>query len=48
LPAARTAIASRIMAELQSVRRLCPASLVDELKTCAASPTSWCWARANI
>jgi len=33
LPAARTAIASRIMAELKSVRRLCPASLVDELKT---------------
>lgn len=33
LPAARTAIASRIMAELKSVRRLCPTSLVDELKT---------------
>ena len=33
LPAARTAIANRIMAELKSVRRLCPASLVDELKT---------------
>jgi hypothetical protein len=33
LPAARTAIASRIMAELKSVRRLCPDSLVDELKT---------------
>jgi hypothetical protein len=33
LPAARTAIASRIMAELKSVRRLCPASLVDELRT---------------
>jgi hypothetical protein len=33
LPAARTAIASRIMAELKSIRRLCPASLVDELKT---------------
>ncbi|MGH6869904.1 MAG: hypothetical protein ACREHE_00220 [Rhizomicrobium sp.] len=33
LPAARTAIANRIMAELKSVRRLCPNSLVDELKT---------------
>jgi hypothetical protein len=33
LPAARSAIASRIMAELKSQRRLCPASLVDELKT---------------
>jgi len=33
LPAARTAIANRIMAELKSQRRLCPASLVDELKT---------------
>jgi hypothetical protein len=33
LPAARTAIASRIMAELKSVRGLCPKSLVDELKT---------------
>ncbi len=29
---ARTAIASRIMAELKSVKRLCPDSLVDELK----------------
>jgi hypothetical protein len=33
LPAARTAIAGRIMAELKSVRRLCPDSQVDELKT---------------
>jgi hypothetical protein len=33
LPAARTAIAARIMAELKSVRRLCPQSLVEELKT---------------
>ncbi|HEY1630997.1 MAG TPA: hypothetical protein VGF56_06755 [Rhizomicrobium sp.] len=33
LPAARTAIANRIMAELKSQRRLCPNSLVDELKT---------------
>ncbi len=33
LPAARTAIAGRIMAELKSTRRLCPDSLVDELKT---------------
>ncbi|MGN6515732.1 MAG: hypothetical protein ACTHLR_07800 [Rhizomicrobium sp.] len=33
LPAARTAIAGRILAELKSVKRLCPDSLVDELKT---------------
>ncbi|HTQ13130.1 MAG TPA: hypothetical protein VMH86_04575 [Rhizomicrobium sp.] len=33
LPAARTAIANRIMAELKSVKNLCPNSLVDELKT---------------
>jgi hypothetical protein len=32
LPEARTAIANRITAELRSVRRLCPASLPDELK----------------
>ncbi|MGD0144020.1 MAG: hypothetical protein ABSC92_12740, partial [Rhizomicrobium sp.] len=32
LPDARAAIARRISAELRSVRRLCPASLVDELK----------------
>jgi hypothetical protein len=32
LPDARTAIANRITAELRSVRRLCPASLQDELK----------------
>lgn len=33
LPAARTAVAGRILAELKSVKRLCPESLVDELKT---------------
>ncbi len=33
LPAARTAIANRIVAEIKSVKRLCPASLVDELTT---------------
>jgi hypothetical protein len=32
LPDARAAVARRISAELRSVRRLCPASLVDELK----------------
>jgi hypothetical protein len=32
LPDARTAIASRIVAELRSMRRLCPSSLQDELK----------------
>ena len=32
LPSARTAIANRIIAELKSTRRLCPASLVDEMK----------------
>jgi hypothetical protein len=31
LPAARTAVANRILAELKSVRRLCPLSLNDEL-----------------
>ena len=30
LPASRTAIANRILAELKSVRRLCPGSLMDE------------------
>ena len=33
LPESRTAVASRILAELKSVKRLCPDSLVDELKT---------------
>ncbi|HEY5338438.1 MAG TPA: hypothetical protein VIJ85_09560 [Rhizomicrobium sp.] len=33
LPEARTAVANRILAELKSVKRLCPDSLVDELKT---------------
>ncbi len=33
LPAASTAIANRILAELKSVKRLCPSSLVEELKT---------------
>lgn len=33
LPAAHTAIANRILAELTGVRRLCPESLVDELKS---------------
>lgn len=32
LPTARTAIANRILAELKSVRRLCPGSLGDEFK----------------
>ncbi len=32
LPEARTAIANRIMAEFKSAKRLCPASLDDELK----------------
>ena len=33
LPGARTAVASRIIAEFKSNKRLCPDSLVDELKT---------------
>jgi hypothetical protein len=33
LPESRTAVASRIIAEFKANRRLCPASLVDELKT---------------
>jgi hypothetical protein len=33
LPESRTAVANRILAELKSVKRLCPNSLVDELKT---------------
>src|ERR1700761_5780496 len=33
LPAARTAVAARILAELKSQKKLCPDSLVDELKT---------------
>jgi len=33
LPESRTAVANRILAELKSVKRLCPDSLVDELKT---------------
>jgi hypothetical protein len=33
LPEARTAIAGRLIAELKSNRRLCPQSMVDELKT---------------
>lgn len=33
LPEARTAIAQRLMAELKSVKRLCPASLVEEFQT---------------
>ena len=36
LPESRTAVANRILAELKSVKRLCPASLVDELKTLRA------------
>lgn len=32
LPEARTAVANRIIAEFKANRRLCPASLVDELK----------------
>jgi len=36
LPEARTAIASRIIAEFKSNKRLCPDSLVDELKTLRA------------
>ena len=32
LPAAKTAIAGRIIAEIKSNRRLCPESMVDELK----------------
>ncbi|HWD49569.1 MAG TPA: hypothetical protein VG309_06555 [Rhizomicrobium sp.] len=36
LPEARTAVANRILAELKSVKRLCPNSLVDELKTLRA------------
>jgi hypothetical protein len=32
LPTARTAIANRILAELKSVRRLCPGSLSDEFR----------------
>jgi hypothetical protein len=33
LPEARTAVANRIIAELKANRRLCPASLVEELKS---------------
>ena len=33
LPEARTAVANRIIAEFKANRRLCPASLVDELKS---------------
>ncbi|HUJ03021.1 MAG TPA: hypothetical protein VLW75_05245 [Rhizomicrobium sp.] len=33
LPSAQTAIAGRILAELKSVKRLCPGSLVEELRT---------------
>lgn len=33
LPESRTAVANRVLAELKSVKRLCPDSLVDELKT---------------
>ena len=33
MPESRTAIASRIMAELNSTKRLCPGSLEDELRT---------------
>jgi hypothetical protein len=33
LPAAHSAVAHRILAELKSVKRLCPGALVDELKT---------------
>jgi hypothetical protein len=33
LPESRTAVANRILAELKSVKRLCPNDLVDELKT---------------
>jgi hypothetical protein len=33
LPAAKTAIASRIIAEIKSNRRLCPESMVEELKS---------------
>ncbi len=36
LPEARTAIANRIIAEFKSSKRLCPESLVDELKTLRA------------
>ena len=36
LPEARTAIANRIIAEFKSNKRLCPDSLVDELKTLRA------------
>ncbi len=36
LPEARTAIANRIIAEFKSNKRLCPESLVDELKTLRA------------
>lgn len=36
LPEARTAVANRILAELKSVKRLCPNSLIDELKTLRA------------
>ena len=36
LPEARTAIANRIIAEFKSTKRLCPDSLVDELKSLRA------------
>ena len=36
LPEARTAIANRIIAEFKSNKRLCPDSMVDELKTLRA------------
>jgi hypothetical protein len=36
LPEARTAVAARILAEIKSNRRLCPDSMVDELKSLRA------------
>jgi len=36
LPEARTAVANRILAEIKSNRRLCPDSMVDELKSLRA------------
>ena len=36
MPEARTAVANRIIAEFKSNKRLCPESLVDELKTLRA------------
>ena len=41
LPEARTAMADRIVAEFKSTKRLCPDSLVEELKTLRRLANRW-------